>query len=63
MRRALAMTGSVSVNREGGSAGAVTAMTTRAEVMAEEPGNTDAVWPSAPIPSRTTSKTGGVPAK
>ncbi len=59
-RRAADSTGSVSVSRRGESGGPPsTATTARSRtVSAGEPGNSDAVCPSAPSPSHTRSSTG-----
>jgi hypothetical protein len=61
---ALVSAGNVSVRRSRGSTGACAATTHRVcSTSASDPGNSDAVWPSSPIPSRTTSKRGASPAK
>ena len=60
--RALRIDGRVSVSRVGGGFGAPrTATTGRSSYSAGSPGNSDATWPSGPMPSSRTSNDGTGP--
>ncbi len=58
--RAARIGGGVSVSRSGGGFGPITGITRRLDSRSDSaPGKSDAVWPSSPIPSTSTSRDSG----